>query len=211
MAKTEIVVFGAGGFGREVAAMLRYSALNEEYEILGFVDDGLEAGTAVNGMVVLGNTEYLLRVSNPMAVVMGIGEPAVRRKVIDKLNVNKNLHWPNIVHPMARLHDPANIRMGEGNIVCDGNIITTNVMLGDFNIINLSCTLGHDAVLGSYCSLMPTVNVSGGAILEDEVYVGTGAKLIKATTLGKGCVVGAGAVVNRDVNSGVTVKGVPAK
>ena len=211
MAKTKIVVFGAGGFGREVAAMLQYSALAEEFELLGFVDDGLSAGTQVNRLPVLGDTEYLMRTEEHLAVAMGIGEPAIRRKILEKLLPNKMLTWPNLIHPLARLHDRANISMGRGNIICDGNILTTNVNLGDFNIINLCCTLGHDALLGDYCSLMPTVNVSGGAILEDEVYVGTGAKLIMATTLGKGSVVGAGAVVNKDVSPGVTVKGVPAK
>lgn len=211
MAKTEILVFGAGGFGREVAAMLRFSALSEDFELLGFIDDALEPGTVVNGLMILGDTEYLLKTEKPLAVAMGIGKPAVRRAVVEKLLSNRKLQWPNLLHPMARLHDKESIVMGRGNIVCDGNIITTNVSLGNFNIINLCCTLGHDSWLGDYCSLMPTVNVSGGAILEDEVYVGTGAKLIKATTLGKGCTVGAGAVVNKDVSPGIMVKGVPAK
>lgn len=211
MAKTEIVVFGAGGFGREVAAMLKFSNLAEDYELVGFIDDGLKKGHTVNGLQVLGNTDFLFETHQPFAIAMGIGEPQTRRQIVELLQENKNLTWPNLIHPNARLHDPQNIKMGRGNIICDGNIITTNVDLGDFNIINLSCTIGHDAQLADYCSLMPSVNLSGGAGLEDEVYVGTGAKLIKATTLGKGCIIGAGAVVNKDIPPGATAVGVPAK
>lgn len=208
---SKLIIFGAGGFGRELAAMLQYSALAEEYELVGFADDGLEPGSLINGLKVLGNTKYLLHRTDKTAVVMGIGRSRPRKQLVEKLMANTNLIWPNIIHPSARLHDKNNIQMGHGNVICDGNILTTNIKLGDFNVINLSCTLGHDTILGSYCSLMPSVNVSGGTVLEDEVYVGTGAKLIKATTLGQGCTVGAGAVVNRDVNPGITVKGVPAK
>ena len=50
--------------------------------------------------------------------------------------------------------------MGKGNIVCAGNILTVDITLGDFNIINLDCTVGHDAVLHSYVTVYPSVNIS---------------------------------------------------
>ena len=207
----KLVVYGAGGLGREIAAMILHSELCQAYELVGFVDDKLPRGSMVNDIEVLGDSEYLSSVDTPLAVVLGVGNPEIRRELVGQVRGNSNLSWPNLIHPKAIIMDPANVKIGMGNVICAGTILTTNIEIGDFNFINLSCTIGHDTRLGNYCSLMPTVNVSGGAKLLDGVYVGTGAKLIKATKLGENCIVGAGSVVTKDVPADVIVKGVPAK
>ncbi len=201
---------GAGGLGREVAAMLN-SYFKDQYSLLGYIDDGKVPNDKVNGLYVLGGMDWLLAQTQTLCVVFGIGQPAVCRKLYERLKHKNNLSYPNIIHPHARIHAPPFVSMGQGNVICDASILTTNISMGDFNLINLSCTIGHDAVLGSFCSIMPGVNISGGAQLKNGVYVGTGAKLIKATTLGKDSIVGAGSVVNTDVPDGKTYAGVPAK
>ena len=47
--------------------------------------------------------------------------------------------------------------------------------------------------------------------VEDNVSVGAGAIILPGLTLGKGCIVGAGAVVTKNVEPGVTVIGNPAR
>ena len=89
--------------------------------------------------------------------------------------------------------------------------MTTNITIGNFNLFNLSSTFGHDASIADFCSIMPGVNISGGASVENRVYVGTGAKLIKATTLHSDSTAGAGAVVTTDIPQGETWGGIPAK
>lgn len=204
-----IVVIGAGGLGREIAAMLN-TYFKDTFKVLGFVDDGIPAHEVINDMEVLGGVEWLLQ-QNELAVVFGIGAPGIKQTVQKRLSQNASLHYPNIMHPNARLHAPDLIQMGKGNVITDGCILTTNISIGSFNLFNLNTTIGHDVVTGDFCSIMPGVNISGGAQLRNLVYIGTGAKLIKASTLDEGCVVGAGAVVHSDVPAGQTFVGVPAK
>lgn len=205
----KIVIVGAGGFGREVLALIRnINQIKPTFEVLGFIDDGMPVGTKIHELSVLGKTSSIVQTGAEGAVI-AIGKTQIREDVTSRMPVN--LKFPNIIHPLAVFQDPERIRIGQGNIICAGNIFTTDIRLGNFCIVNLACTIGHNAVLSDFCSVMPGVNISGGALLQKGVYVGTGAKLIKATTLGSYCTVGAGAVVDADIAPNETVVGVPAK
>lgn len=208
MEKTELIIIGAGGFGREVASML----LNDKkFSHIGYLDQGLAPGTMVNGKEVMGPFESLDNIDfKRMAFVIAIANTKVRAEIVEKLKAY-NLYFPNIIHPQVQIQDPNFVEMGKGNIICNGTILTCNIKMGSFNIINLSCTVGHDTIFEHYCSIMPAVNISGGAQFQSQVFVGTGAKLIKSTKLGRGCVVGAGSVVNLDIPPLETWAGVPAR
>ena len=104
-----------------------------------------------------------------------------------------------------------NISLGIGNIICAGNILTTSINIGSFNYINLSCTIGHDSFIGDYNVINPTVNISGGVKMENEILLGTGSQILQYKNLDSNCVVGAGAVVTKDVSKKTTVVGMPAK
>lgn len=206
--KMRTIVVGAGGLGRELAASI---AMTDDHADVHFVDDGDGVDAEVNGFPVLGNSDMLKGITSATHVFLGLGLPAVRRKVYERLRQNMALLFPNHIHRKASVHQPECVEMGEGNILCDGVIITTNVTMGSFNLINLASTIGHDVRIGDFCSIMPGVNISGGAKIGSEVYIGTGARLIKATHVGDGAVIGAGSVVNTDIPAGETWAGVPAK
>lgn len=205
----KIAIIGAGGFGREVLAMIKaINSINHTFEILGFVDDNIPKGTPIHEFEIIGKVNDIEELDVD-GVVVAIGNSQIREEVVRLLPTD--VKTPNIIHPAVQFLDEGRINMGTGNIICAGNIFTTDINIGDFCVVNLSCTIGHDAVLGDFTSIMPGVNISGGARLNKGVYVGTGAKLIKATTLGEFCKVGAGAVVDMDVSPYTTVVGIPAK
>jgi len=208
--KQKAIVVGAGGLGREVAAMIE-SSFSNEIDIIGFVDDGKPSGESINGYPVLGGVKNLVSWTEPLSVYIGIGVPSVRKRIVEHLSSNLHLKFPNLIHPFARIHSPSTVQLGRGNIICDGVILTTNIQIGNFNLINLTSTIGHDTTIGDFNSIMPSVNVSGGAQIKNEAFIGTGAKLIKSTELKNKCVVGAGAVVTKDIPIGEVWGGVPAK
>jgi acetyltransferase-like isoleucine patch superfamily enzyme len=114
-----------------------------------------------------------------------------------------------LVHPTAQIGGVTNY-FGDGTIITAGCILTTGIILGEFVIINLSTTIGHDVKAGSFCSVMPGCSVSGSVQFEEGCYLGTGVKLVQGITLGKYCKVGAGSVVTKSFEGGVIV-GVPAR
>ena len=103
------------------------------------------------------------------------------------------------------------IKIGEGTIICGGTILTCNIEIGSFVTLNLCCTVGHDTIIKDFASFMPSVNISGEVLIEEKAYVGTGAKIINQLQIGKGTIVGAGAVVSKTLPPNCTAVGIPAK
>lgn len=205
----KIAIIGAGGFGREVLSLIK--AINKNkltFDVLGFLDDGIEKGKLIHDLPILGSVSDIEKLGINH-VVLAIGNPQIRKAVVEQIDTQ--VSFPNIIHPSAIFQDIERITIGTGCIICAGNIFTTDIVIGNYCIINLSCTIGHDAALGDFTSVMPGVNISGGAKLKTSVYVGTGAKLIKATSIGADAVIGAGAVVDIDVLEKEVVVGVPAR
>lgn len=214
MNKRRIVVVGAGGFAREVAWLI--GDINRDspnYEFAGFmVSDLSKLGEHDSRERVLGDYEWLEKnVAEVDALAIGIGNPGRRLKVADELSKSfPRIDWPALIHPTVTL-DADSSDVGRGVLLCAGTIGTVSLQIRSFSMVNLACTLGHEAQLGRGCVLNPTVNVSGGVRMGDGVLVGTGAQILQYVSLGDGATVGAGAVVTKDVAAGDTVVGVPAK
>lgn len=206
----KILIFGAGGFGREVQWLIEcINQKNPTWTIEGYLDDGVEPGTEVNGYQVLGGIEKLRDFDENIAVVCAVGSARVREIIINRIKEMGNYQFPNLIHPDVQMSD--SVTFGEGNIICAGNILTVNIEVKDFVIINLSCTVGHDAVLESFVTVYPGVNISGCTIMHKGVELGTGSKIIQGIEVAEKSIIGAGAVVVRDITEAGTYAGVPAK
>ena len=209
-----IAILGAGGQAREISWLIR--DINRDcptYEFLGYiVSDVSKPGKHDTPDQVLGDESWLSANSGKVdCLAIGIGTPAIRRTVADKLTKKfPEIAWPALVHPDS-IVDLVTCTVDSGVLVCAGAICTTNVTLGPFSLINFGSTVGHDAQVGKACVVNPGANISGGVILEDGVLVGTGAQVLQYLRIGAGATVGAGAVVIHDVVTGSTVVGVPAK
>ncbi|MBI5442506.1 MAG: acetyltransferase [Deltaproteobacteria bacterium] len=205
-----VVVFGTGGFAREVHQVIK--DINRHvptWEMLGFVDDNPAAhGTELHGLPVLGGREWAGS-HREVAVAIAIGSPASRKRVAQALRAEGCTSFATLVHPAAWVGD--NVTIEEGSIVCAGCLITTDLTIGRHVILNLGCTLGHDTLLADFVTASPSVNVSGCCRIGEGVDVGTGAKIIQGITLGEWSVVGAGAVVVRDLPPNITAVGSPAR
>ena len=101
--------------------------------------------------------------------------------------------------------------IGEGTIIYEGAIITANIQVGNHVIISPKCGIGHDSIIKDYVSLLWNVNVSGNDVIEEGVMMGSGSTIIQGKKIGKGSIIGAGAVVIDDIDSFTTAVGVPAK
>lgn len=207
----DIAIFGAGGFGREVITVINdINKVEKLWNIVGFFDDGCKKGEIINGVPVLGTTQDLNSWNKEISVVVAIGNPIVKKKIINNIN-NRYVDYPTIIHPTVLIGDPSYVTIGKGCIICANNIITTNIKIGDFVILNLACTVGHDTIIGNYAAFMPACNISGEVKINDCVYCGTGVKIINQIEIGENSVIGAGAVVTSSQPDNCTIVGVPAK
>ena len=211
MQTKELYIIGAGGFGREVAWLAeRINALEPTWDIKGFVDDNEAVlGTKQGKYEVIGTCQMLGEIDKEVWVVCAIGASLVRKKVIKKVSQYKNVKFATLIDPSVIMSD--SVKIGEGTIVCAGNILTVDISIGNHVIINLDCTVGHDVVMDDFVTLYPNVNVSGCSTLEECVEMGTGAQIIQGKKILYGTIVGAGSVVTKDLPANCTAVGAPAK
>ena len=204
----DIVIVGAGGFGRETAALIRDIDLQDErWNFLGFIDDG-KTGTTAEGWPILGDLEHLLRMEPKPAVTIAIANAAIRERIATRLK-EAGFQFPTLVHPTVAVGP--NVTIGEGCILCRGGMLTTNVTIGDFVISNLNCTYGHDTVVEDYNSLMSHTAIAGDVRIGRAYYFGLHCTVINLVDITGGCTFGAGSVVVRDVTEAGTYVGVPAR
>lgn len=205
-----IAIIGAGGFGREVKTIIdSINKVMPSYKFVGFYDDGFEKGVIVNGHPVLGGIEDINALNENCSIVIAIGDPKTKASLFAKIK-NAKIDYPNIIDPKVLISDDY-VEIGQGNIICAGTIITCNIIIKDFVILNLMCTVGHDTTISSFSSFMPSVNISGEVLIHEKVYVGTGAKIINQLEIGQNTIVGAGAVVSKSLPENCTAVGIPAK
>ena len=204
----KIVVFGAGGFGREVMYYLQEE--NPGYQILGFVDDYTDLSErAVDGHPVLGGKDWLLQRNEQVSVLVAIANPEIRRAIVGDLIRKENLEFPSFI--TRDVYRASDLIHGKGCIIVRKTVLTINVRIGNFFLCNPSCTIGHDAIIDDYVTLYPSVNISGNVHVENNVEVGVGSQILQGRTVGTGSILGAGAVVTKDIPSHCTAVGVPAR
>lgn len=203
----DIYIIGASGFGREVAWIIEEL---DEWNVKGFIDDNTAIhNTIINDIPVVGGISFLNTVKTAVNVVIAIGKPGVRKKIVDQLSANSNIVYPNIIAKDVRISKY--IEMGHGNIICSGTILTTNIQLGNFNHINLCCTVGHDVVMSNFVTVYPSVNVSGNVVIGNCTELGTGSRVIQGKSITNNVIVGAGSVVIKDIAESGTYVGSPVR
>jgi sugar O-acyltransferase (sialic acid O-acetyltransferase NeuD family) len=211
MEQEKLAILGAGGLGREVLFLLStLSVKTARYAILGFIDNAPELQKKeINKYPVLGDDTWLLNYPGKINVVVAIANAKARKQAIEKLRSNRNIFFPNIIADDARYSDT--VTMGKGCIISFSSILTVNISIGDFVIINCNCGIGHDVSIKDFVTLYGSVSVSGNVSIGSGAEVGAGARIIQNKKIGDNAVVGIGSVVIRNVPSNCTVFGVPAK
>lgn len=199
-AHVKVVIAGAGGHGRELAAYIRRE--RPDVEFVGFVDD---ADLPREGVARLGPVHAAPKFAE--AVVVAIGSPTARRRVTDALRTQVSIL--GVVAGDAVVGDRT--RLGEHVVIAPGAVLTSDVVIGDGTHVGIQAAISHDCRLGSFVTIAPGVTLSGNVVVGDETWLGVGATVLNGVTVGSGCTVGAGAVVIRDVSDGQTVVGNPAR
>lgn len=211
-------VIGCGGFGREVMSIAAHwltiwDGIDNDSELVFVVEDQFfTKNTRINGYRVLSMTEFCTTPYSERRYNIAIGNSAVRERIAN--SVPSDVAKPfTIIAPNHVSLDGNTI--GEGAIFCSFSHITSNAKIGRYFHGNIYSYVAHDCVIGDFVTFAPNVMCNGHVVIEDHAYIGTGAIIKDGTkkpiVIGRGAIVGMGAVVTKSVPPGVTVVGNPAK
>lgn len=208
----ELVILGAGGFGREASLLVEQinaAAGEVGLKMLGFIDDDQSKwGHIMRGYPVLGGWDYLSRLAEEVLAICVVGDPVSKKRMLAKA-AEYGRKYINLLDPA--LVPGTDISLGEGVLINRGGLLTTNIVIGNHVSINPGCGIGHDVVIGDYTTLMWRINLSGNVTVGEGCLIGSGATVLQGLTISNGVTVGAGAVVNKDLPAGCTAVGVPAR
>ena len=195
----DILIIGAGGLGRETEWLIERinnSKQDKEWNILGYVDDNIPKGKEVRHSKVVYKIDDLLNIDKKTYIVIAIANVYIRKSIYDKLKVNNNLEFPNLIDPTVILGD---VELGMGNIICANSLLTIDVKIGNFTIINFNCTIAHNSVLGNYISIHPNSNISGNVHIDDNIEIGTGTQITQLKSICSNVSIGAGSVIVKSI------------
>jgi sugar O-acyltransferase (sialic acid O-acetyltransferase NeuD family) len=200
-----LALLGASGHGKVVAD----AALLAGWEEIVFFDDAWSDVFCVGPWSVIGNSRCLIEnISKYDGVIVAIGDNGIR---LAKLMLFQELGLPlvSIIHPSSVISQYA--RIGKGCVVSAGAIINPFAEIGYGSIINTAATIDHDCKIAEGVHVSPGAHLGGGVQVGKSSWIGLGASIKQCIRIGEDSIVGMGAVVVRDVPSGVTVVGVPAR
>jgi sugar O-acyltransferase (sialic acid O-acetyltransferase NeuD family) len=208
----QIAIFGAGGFGKEIACVInKINEVKNTWKLIGFFDDGIQHDTNVSHFgKILGNTEDLNNWKEEISIVFAIGSPRIIEKIVNSIN-NEFVLFPNLIHPDVFFADNTSFKIGKGNVIVRGCTFSVDVEVGDFNQFNSLSALSHDVCVGSFNVFMPLTRVSGEVKIGDFNAFGIGTIILQCIKIGNRVRVAPSSVVYTKTKDNCLYMGNPAK
>ena len=204
-----LIIIGAGGMGRQVCLFAQNcKGYNEDYIIKGFLDDNPHAMEGFDGFPpVLGTIDsYQIQLDD--VFFNSIGDVVAKKKCINKI-LDKGGVFITLIHPTAGVSKGT--KVGRGCMIAARAGIGTETEIGDFCLIQDNAIIGHDVHVGNFCRIDCNVVLIAGVCLDNDVCVHTSSVINHNVHVGEAATVGALSFVIRNVKSGTTVQGNPAK
>lgn len=200
------IIVGAGSYGQVYAEYL-----NKNYDILGFIDDNIDLlHKEIVGIKVLGDFNFLLsHISKDINVFIPIGNNRVRVQLFTRV-LELGFKTPNFIHENALIH--STVKVGKAVYILPGSKIMPFTHIEDFVMLSLGVNVAHHVYIKQGCFFSQGSNIGASIKILQNVFCGIGSTIMTGVKeVGSNSVIGAGAVIIRDVPEGATVVGNPGK
>lgn len=209
----QLAIYGAGGFGREIACMI--NKINQwngpTWNFIGFFDDGKGIGEEISHFgKILGGINELNEWSEPLSVALCFGNPSTLKFILEKIS-NPLIQFPNLIHPNFNIVDEETFSIGYGNIIQGNCFASTNVRISNFNIFNGEVVLGHDVEVGEYNIFMTGSRVSGEVSIASQNLFGADCFIKQQLKIGNNVTLSPLSALLTKPKDGKTYIGNPAK
>jgi len=204
-----LTVIGAGDLGQLIA---HYATIEGQFELVGFFDDYRAPGERVGLGTILGRIEQIEQ-SYAQAqfdeILLGVGYKHFdfRKHIYEKLSGNvpfaKAINSSSYVAPTCQL--------GNGTVILPGCTLDRNVVVQANVFLNVGCVVAHDTTIGAHSFFGGLVGIAGASQVGECCFVGMGATVIDHVNVCRDAIIGAGAVVTRNITQPGTYIGCPAR
>jgi len=203
----DILIVGAGGHGKVVLDIIRSAG---QHRPVGFLDaDPGRIGANIHGLDVLGQINLLPKLkSKARGAIVAIGDNRTRLIYAEKLR-QEGFELVSAVHPRATVASTA--KLGTSVVVSAGAVVGADAAIEDCVIVNSLAIVEHECHIAKGAHICPAAALAGRVSIGETAFIGLGSRIIQCLSVGRGAVVGAGAVVIADVPDFSTVVGVPAR
>jgi acetyltransferase EpsM len=208
-----ILIMGGHGNGTVIAStIVDIMQVSEEWELWGYLNDGEEVGSLIEGYPVVGRVTDAARFNSPD--VYFIYALATVKKAKERGDILRLLDLPRakfatIIHPTAVVAHSA--QLGFGVVLMPHAVVGPGAAMGDHSQLYAHGFLGHHAKVGDLCFIANNASVGGFVTIQQGAHVGSNSSILERVVIGKWALVGLGAVVLNDVPPYATVVGNPAR
>lgn len=202
--KDKLLIIGAGGHGKVVADI---ALKMNKWKCIAFLDDDENISSSM-GIKVIGKTIDAIKYIPDYELFVAIGKNDTREKIQQQLE-SQGAMIPVLIHPSATIGEQ--VKLGSGTVVMARVVVNCCTTIGKGCILNTGCLIDHDIVLEDYVHISPGAHLAGNVRIGRRTWVGIGSTVINNIEIASDCIIGAGAVVIRDVTESGVFSGVPAR
>ena len=204
-----LYIYCAGGFGKEIMDVARRrNNISQQWNDIKFVDDVLADDVKYGSEVLKFDQVIANGALHQDEFLIAAGEPAVRRKIREKLE-QAGAKLGRLIDVSTVVADTA--RFSDGVIITPLCSISSDAVLARNSCVNTMSIIGHDVLIGENSVISSMVNMGGACIVGENSYIGMGALIKEGIKIGSNSIVGMGSVVYNDIPDGVIALGNPAR
>ena len=207
---TNIILIGAGGHARSVADVIKSEG---RYQIAGLIDSFQKPGTVCFGYEILGGEKDLPNLCRNLKIYkafIAIGDNYQRQAMAERIKkAIPEIEFITCIHPSAIIG--SDVIIGAGAAIMPGVIIISGCSIAEGCLLNTGSSIDHDGIMEPWSSLGPGVIAGGHLKLGERSAINLGAKVVNDISIGRDTLIGAGAVVSKDIPDNVVAYGVPCR